>query len=105
MSEKRHYKFKCPEFEQTCQYKPTSFYQVCCFSNPDTGKHEVKKYKIDCNNEFESIQIMRLSKRKYDKFIHDMPRNKYRVFNTYTLDTIASPNLNDIDMARSELMG
>lgn len=104
MSKKVHYKFECPDFEDVCQYKPTTFYQICCFQNPDTDKYEARKYKIDCNNNFSSVKIVYFSQRKYDKFISEMPSNKYKVFNTYTLGFIDHPNLSDIDLSRSELM-
>lgn len=108
MSRRISYRFNCDKFDDqynndTCQYVPTTFYQVCTFPNPITCRYSVAKYKIDCNNQMEK-KVFDLSSKSYNRFIKEMPRNKYNIYDSYTLDMVPAPSLNDIDTSRSELL-
>lgn len=106
MSE-RHYKFITPCSGDNCvtpTFKPIKYYQICGFANPRKLKYEVRVVYIDENNDIVNYKLLNLDKKIYNKLIHSLRDNEYRLFATYSLDHIELPSCADIAVARSDMI-
>ena len=90
-------------------YKPKkteyTYYQICSFQNPAVDNlYGVRRIKINEYHEIIDIKEKYYNKKKINKFISQMPINKYRSYGTYLLDNIELPNSDQIISANSELL-
>jgi hypothetical protein len=79
-------------------------YQICVFPNPKDGKFEVREVLINGNNNIENFKLMHITKSTHNKLLNALRDNKYRLFSTFTLNTIDLPDCNDIALARSDML-
>lgn len=103
----RKYKFVTPK--STTLYndfalEQIKMYQICGFKNPKTGKFEVREIIINGNNEIETYNTYKVNEKTQRKLLRALRDNKYRLYSTYTLAYIEMPTLNDISLARSDML-
>lgn len=80
------------------------YYQVTTFPNPKTNRYHVRKFVINESNEFVSIKDYYLSTKTRDRLTETKRPSQYKLFNVYNLETVVYPNMNDIMVARSDLV-
>lgn len=81
-----------------------TFTQVCTFPTTE-GKYQVRQYKSNNNDEFVSIKDYELTKDQVVKFTNETKRNQYKCYSTNSLQYVSYPNLNDIQVAKSQIIG
>ncbi len=89
-------------------YKPPkveyTFYQICHFPNPQNNKYGIRRLKINEFHEIIDVKEKEYIKKKVDKFIERIPENKYTVYPTHFIKTVAYPSPDKIIGANSELL-
>lgn len=100
------YKFVCGFNEEECaNNEPNiSFYQIAAFADLKTKSHHVRKFTINCSNEFVSIKNHHVNKRTLDKLIRQKKNNQYKLFPVYDLDYIDYPSTSDILLLKSDIL-
>lgn len=91
------------------QYNPrpvknTKFYQICAFPNPNTGKFEVRENIVNGDNIVISYRTVSMSEKYQKKLLRELRDNKYKLYSTRTLDSIDLPSVNDMFVARSNML-
>ena len=80
------------------------FYQICTFPNLYTNKYHMRKFVTNNNNEFIAINDYYLNKKQCKKFFLIKKQHEYQCYNTYSLDEINYPTLNDILKSKSKML-
>lgn len=84
--------------------KYTYFYQICTFPDPRTKKFHMRKFVINGNNEFVSIDEYYLTKKSCKQFFASKKSHEYKMYHTYNLTDVTYPVLSDFTQANSELL-
>lgn len=105
MSDKT-YTFISPSEAAITPYElpPIKYYQICGFANPRKQKYEVRVVNIDGSNNIVNYKLYAITKFEHDKLLKSLRDNLYRLYATFTLDTIELPSCNDIAVARSDMI-
>jgi hypothetical protein len=97
--------YKKPEqFKYNPQKKNTSFYQICQFKNPQTGKYQIRKIIFNEHGTILKTYEKEYTKEKIDIFGKNNRRNKYSTYAVSDLKLINLPEPSFILEAQSELL-
>ena len=85
--------------------KLTYFYQICTFPNPNKkDKFHMRKFVLNENNEFISINNFFLSNKQCKRFFSAKKPNEYKCYPVYNLEDIGYPTNTDILTCQSEIL-
>lgn len=82
----------------------TFFYQLCTFANPSNQKYDMRKFVLNNNNEFVSVENFQLTKKQCKKFFQVKKQNEYKCYPVYNLHNIEYPNASDILTCQSSIL-
>ncbi|ARF09805.1 hypothetical protein Indivirus_3_54 [Indivirus ILV1] len=99
------YKF-VNSFKETCANNEpnVNFYQIAAFADLETKLYHVRKFTINCSNEFISVRNHNISQRSLDKLIKLKKNNEYKLFPVYDLNYVDYPSLSDILLLKSDML-
>jgi hypothetical protein len=83
----------------------TFYYQICIFPNPHTRRFHMRKFVVNCNNEFATIKDFNLTKRQCKRFFSHKKQHEYKAYPAYSLNDINYPVLSDILTSKSNILG
>ena len=101
------YNFKRNKDPDMCYNPPPSestYYQICQFPNPATGKYGVRRLKINELYEIIENKEKEYIKKKVNKFIERIPDNKYFTYPSYNITMVGLPRPDQLIGANSELL-
>jgi hypothetical protein len=82
-----------------------TFYQICYFSNPNTGKYHIRKFVINSDYIIKKVKNYKITKSIYNKLLHKKRDHEYKMYSTYDLDNVKWINPSDILISKSEILG
>ena len=103
-----NFKFTSYNSQDEYLYNPPSrifkYYQLCSFKNPNNGKYHIRRFVVNSNNEFISIDDKYIDSKGYKRFVQSHRLNEYKLHNTYDLNHIAYPCLGEITIIQSPIL-
>ena len=99
------YKFVNSFKEECANNEPNvDFYQIAAFADQKTNMYHIRKFTINCSNEFIAVRNHYIKKRTLDRFIRTKKYNQYKTFPVYDLEYVDYPSLSDILLLKSDLL-
>lgn len=99
------YKFVGSFEEECCNKEPNiSYYQIAGFPDRTTNMTHVRKFTINCSNEFIRVRNHHVSKKTLDKLLRMKKSNEYKLFPVYNLEYIDYPSTSDILLLKSSIL-
>ena len=95
---------KDPEMCYNPQPIKFTYYQICQFPNPSTGKYGVRRLKLNEHYEIIEQKEKEYDKKKINKFTERIPTNKFFIYPTYYINMVALPNPDQLIGANSDLL-
>lgn len=101
MSHLKHIKFQSSKkpASELC-YNPESklytFYQICQFKNPFTGKYDTRKIVFNEQGEIKKTYERQYKASEVEKFMKHKIQNKYRMYPVKEISCVGYPNIADM---------
>lgn len=81
-----------------------TFFQICSFRNPENAKYGVRAVMINELCEIVKYKDYHVSGRICKKLMDKKKTNEYKVYNTYALDLIDLPDMDELMRLQSPLL-
>jgi|SRR3989304_10377992 len=104
MTDRFNYKFVTNFSEATNNTNYCSIFQICTHKNPTTNKYQLRKIICDDNNNYVSVKLYNIDKKKYKVLVKKLPINKIKFYALFTLDDVGLPALTDILTSKSTIL-
>jgi len=95
---------KSNQFTYCPQKELLSFYQICQFKNPYSGRYETRKVIFNQNGEIVKTFEKEYSEDRIKKFTKMHRENKFCMYPVYDIKLVALPDPGNILEAKSELL-
>lgn len=109
MSNFKHIKFtqRVKPIHELC-YTPDAklytFYQICQFKNPFTGKYDTRKIIFNEQCEIKKTYERQYKSHELEKFLKNCPQNKYKMYPVKEITCVSLPNSSNMLEVHSSLI-
>ncbi len=104
----RKHKFVSRSFQNHMSYIPKivndKYYQICSYKNPGNGMYHIRRFVINKNHEFTTIESKYVKQRNLNKFFSSHNPAEFTVIPAYDLEQVPYPNMSSVITAQSELL-
>jgi hypothetical protein len=109
MSNLKHIKFGKPvipinELAFNPNNKHYTFYQICQFKHPFTGKYDTRKIIFDSTGDIKKVYERQYKSTEVEKFLKSNSQNKYSMYPVKEISTIGYPNIAEMMAVCSDLI-
>lgn len=82
----------------------TYFYQLALYNHPRYHNHHLRMFLIDKDNNLVNYRNLYLNNEGFNEFLRNIPKNKYKLYSTYSLDAMPYPSYADILISKSSIL-
>lgn len=100
------YKFitKHNQHELSPSIPDISFYQISLHPHPKTKLHNIRKFKIDNDDNITSMSEHNITKLQYEQIIKQKKPHEYKQYSVYNLKNVTYPQRGDILLLKSNIL-